>query len=115
MKILGIKLGGSNKKADDATKAGGLGQLLHNLRKIISRYHTLAMVLLVGAILALSAFKMLGYVDPAADPDRAAENATKLKRITIDPKIVERIKQLNDSQTTTSPNFPDDRSNPFSE
>lgn len=96
-------------------KSLNLSQQFKQILQLIVRYQVVIIIVLVTGLLALTTLKMLRYSDPAPDEQRTQENLSKIKPIHLDTKAVERIKQLNDSQTSTSSNIQNNRSNPFSE
>jgi hypothetical protein len=115
----------SNKKPSDnpnqADVKGGKkpkADIKHQLRKILklaSRYETTLIALAVATLLALTSLKMLHYMDPPIDDGRVQDSLSKYKKVHIDPKVVEKIKQLQDSGTSTNPNLENGRTNPFTE
>jgi hypothetical protein len=100
--------GGKKPKAD----------IKHQLRKILKlalKYETTLIALAVACLLAVTSLKMLHYMDPPIDDGRVQESLKKYKKVHIDPKVVEKIKQLQDSGTSTNPNLESGRTNPFTE
>ena len=117
MKLFGITIGDTKK-----TKDGELPKQKLNLRKelshdlaIFSKYEAFVIILLVVGLLSVTTLRMLRYTNPPTDPNRLSENLQKIQKITIDPKVIDSIKQLTDSQATASPNISTTRNNPFSE
>lgn len=76
---------------------------------------TFIIAIIVGVLLLFTAYRMLQLADPPADQVKIDENSVKLKRIVIDPKVVDEIKQLNANSTSVTPSVNQGRSNPFNE
>src|SRR3954464_15649419 len=119
---LGLKLG---KKTDVAT--GGdtpqnpkkskpdIKSQLKAKAKLAARYQSTIIALTVVGLLGLTTLRMLHYTDPPVDENRVEENLSKFKQIRIDPKVVQKINQLQQGGTTTGPQIKNGRNNPFSE
>jgi hypothetical protein len=60
---------------------------------------------------------MLHYMDPPIDDTKVQDILAKNKKIRIDPKVVDKLNQLQDSGTTTPPaaQVESGRTNPFTE
>lgn len=112
MKLFGISLGDPAGPKKSAAKSS---RLFDRLAGTLRRFQVVLALLVVGGLLAFTGFTMLGFVSPEPDEERIAENNSKLKRIRIDPEVVERIKNLSDSRASVEPQFDSDRNNPFSE
>src|SRR5438132_1829807 len=110
MEIFGLKLGkkAADAKAGQTDKAGG--KLKPDLKSrakakaaAATRYQTTIIALAVAGLLGLTALRMLHYTNPPADANRVEQNLSKFKQIRIDSKTVQKIKQLQNSGTTTGP------------
>lgn len=99
-------------------KKNSMGALKHEAQaalKTVARYQAPIIMILIGALLAITALRMLSYSNPSASDERVQQNLSSFKKIQIDPKVVNRINQLSDSQTSTGTQVKDGRNNPFSE
>ena len=120
MKLLGITIG-----KDDSQKGQSASQnsssLLdikkrgRQLLKITSRYQVTIIVLAIAGLLAITALRMLRYMDPPIDDSQVQLNLAKYEQTHIDPKVVQKIQQLQNSGTSVTPNIQSGRTNPFSE
>ncbi len=118
MKLFGITIGKKEEtksKKDQPKQSLSLKHYGRSIASNLLKYEIIVVAIIVGGILGFTTLRMLNYTNPSADAGRLSENLTKLKRITIDPTVIEKIKQLSDSQTSTSANVDQNRSNPFSE
>lgn len=108
----------SAKASEPKSKQNSTNLLKHKVQAAIKtgvRYQAPIIMVLIGALLAITALRMLSYSNPAPSDERVQQNISKFKKININPKVVERINQLSDSQTSTGTNVKDGRNNPFSE
>jgi hypothetical protein len=64
--------------------------------KLAARYET-TIVALAVALLAITSLRMLHYMSPQTDDAKVQETLTKNKKIRIDQKTVEKLKQLQDN------------------
>ncbi len=95
-----------------------VGELKKSLKKIalfVGRFQTMIVILLLAFCLAFATLRMLSYANPAPSEEKIQENLGKIKQVRIDPKTIERIKQLSDSKTSTTPQLQPGRTNPFAE
>lgn len=119
MKLLGLKFGEKSidpktAKAKTKEKVDLKSQLRAKLA-LAARYQTTIIALAVVGLLGLTALRMLHYTDPPVDENRVEENLSKFKQIRIDPKVVQKIDQLQKGGTSTGPIIENGRTNPFSE
>jgi hypothetical protein len=116
---MGKKEADSADQSDQQKKkpAANLKQQLKHVLKVGAHYETTIIALAVALLLAATSLKMLRYMDPPVDDAKVQEVLAKQKKVKIDPKVVNRIKQLKDSGTTTpAPTQVDSgRRNPFTE
>jgi hypothetical protein len=111
------------KRADGAESSGeqakkpkaDIKQQLQSVIKLASRYETLLVALAVATLLAVTSLRMLKYMDPQIDDAKVQESLSKSTKTRIDPKIVDKIKQLKESGTPTPTKAESGRSNPFTE
>lgn len=118
MKLFGITIGKKEEikpKKEQPKQSFSLKHYGRNITSNLLKYEIIVVAVIVGGILGFTTLRMLNYTNPPADAERSSENLKKLKRITIDPKVIEKIKQLSDSETSTSANIDQNRNNPFSE
>lgn len=78
-------------------------------------YQTTIIALAVALLLAFTALRMLRYTDPPVDDNQVQQNLSKFKQVRINPKLVQKIEQLQDSGASAAPNLEGGRTNPFSE
>jgi hypothetical protein len=120
-----MQLFGFGKKSETAPdQAGGkaakssVADIKHQLKsllKLASRYESTIISLAVAILLAATALRMLHYMDPPVDDTQVQSIISKSKQVHIDPKIVQKLQQLQDSGTSTSSNVESGRTNPFNE
>ncbi len=120
MQLFGLGKKNSDKAAGvTALKASkpkiGLKEQLGKSLQLAMKFQAPVVAIVIVGLLAFTALRMLHYVDPPADYSRVQENLNKFKRVRIDPKTVQRIKQLSNSQSTPTPSLQTGRTNPFSE
>jgi hypothetical protein len=108
-------------KDDQSTKhkaKPGLNDIKHKAKQwleVASRYQATIIALAVALLLALTSLRMLRYMNPPVDDNQVQKNLSKFKQIRIDPKIVQKIEQLQSTGTSASPKIENSRTNPFSE
>jgi hypothetical protein len=83
--------------------------------RLAGRYQTTIIALGVALLLAVTALRMLRYMDPPLDDNRVQQNLSKFKQVRIDQKTVQKIKSLQDSGASTNTSLQTGRNNPFSE
>jgi hypothetical protein len=120
-----MKLFGSGKKSsengsqadDKAAKnpAADIKKQLAHLLKLAERYETAIIAVAVAALLAVTSLRMLHYMDPQIDDSKVQDIVAKNQKVRIDSKVVDRLKQLQESGTTTTPKVDSGRTNPFTE
>ena len=88
---------------------------IHKGLNLVIKFQVVIIAVSIGLLLAITALRMISYSNPSASDEKIQQNLSKLKKINIDPKVVERIEQLSDTQTSTNVNVRDSRNNPFSE
>jgi|GEM_PF-5385507 len=117
MQLLGMSIG--KKAAEDSGQAEkskvDLKSQLKQLLDLASRYETSIIALLIAGLLTVTALRMLRYTDPPIDDTKVQAALSKNTKTRIDPKVVQKIGQLQDSGTTTTPQVESGRTNPFSE
>src|ERR1700754_2226088 len=97
----------SKAPAAEAPKEGpkkkkhGSSETFKKISKKVSRYQAPIIIILIGALLAITALRMMRYASPLSDDQKVQENLSKFKKINIDKNTVERIKGLKDTQATT--------------
>lgn len=102
-------------EATSSKSSAELRQQLNHALKELTRFETFIIVLVVTALLGFTTLKMLHFVDPPIDEIQSEANKGQYKKITIDPKSIQRIKDLVDSKAQPAPNIDSGRSNPFTE
>jgi hypothetical protein len=117
MQLFGINIG---KKADtDNAQArkpvADIKKQLNQLLKLAGRYETSLVALIVAVLLTITSLRMLHYMDPPVDDSKVQDSLSKSTKVRIDPKIVQRINQLQETGTTTTPSVETNRTNPFTE
>jgi type II secretory pathway component PulM len=120
MELFGL---GKKSKEGNDQNAKPKGQL--NLKEIkrkvqkwlqlVSRYQNTIIALTVALLLALTALRMLRYMDPPVNDAQVQKNLNQFKQVRIDQKTVQKIKQLQGTGATASPKLGNGRTNPFSE
>ena len=95
MKLFGIKIGKKKKEAEGLVQKPSFKKQAMKSLAYLSKYEVVIFLVIIVALLSVTSIRMLRYTDPPVDPDHLAENTTKLKHITIDPKVIENIKQLS--------------------
>jgi hypothetical protein len=119
-----MQLFGKGKIADDAGQAGvktdknpsgDIKKQLGRVLKLAAHYETTIIAVAVAALLTLTSLRMLHYMDPPIDDNKVQDILTKNKKIRIDPKVVDNLKQLQDSGTTAPTHVDSNRTNPFTE
>jgi hypothetical protein len=114
----------SKKQADNVDAAGeqakkkpktDIKQQLQSVIKLAAHYETTLVALAVAGLLAVTSLRMLKYMDPQVDDTKVQESISKSTKARIDPKIVDKIKQLKGSGTPTPTKVESGRSNPFTE
>jgi hypothetical protein len=124
MKLLGLELGKKQTAGEGSvdpsveTKPKLNFDIKKQLQGVLTqavRFQVTIIALVVVGLLALTALRMLHYSDPGSDEARVQDNISKFKQIHLDHKTVQKINSLSSSQTSTSPNIENNRSNPFSE
>ena len=124
MEFLGIKIGKGKNAADqpaqvaDKAKVGLVTEIKRRLKKLLGqakRYQVSIIALAVAGLLALTTLRMLHYVNPPVDYSQVQKNMAQYQQAHIDPKIVQKIDQLQSSGTSTNSDIESGRTNPFSE
>lgn len=124
MDLFGLKLGkkqadpkdqtNSNKPAGKNLQAELQAQARQLLEKIL-KYRVSIIALVVAGLLTMTALRMLQYMDPPVSEDQVQQNLAQYEKTHINQKVVEKIKQLQASGTSASPNIENGRTNPFAE
>jgi hypothetical protein len=122
MQLFGLgkkETGNADQAADKAAKdpAKDLRKQLIRVLKLADHYETTIIAVAVAALLAITSLRMLHYMDPPIDDTKVQDILAKNKKIRIDPKVVDKLNQLQDSGTTTPPaaQVESGRTNPFTE
>lgn len=116
MKLFGIQLGKQPAKdGEDTAPSKDLKQTLLELVNKFDRYRTFIILLAVAGLLGATALRMAHYLDPPPNDQRVSDNLAKIKSVKIDPKAVQRIKDLNASNAKATSSFQGNRTNPFAE
>ena len=122
MKLFGIELGrgkiSNNTDSAGAPKVKMNFDIKHQIQELLvkaERFQITIITLAVFGLLAITALRMMHYADPATDDAKVQANLSKFQQIHINQKVVQKIKSLNDNQTSINPNIEGNRSNPFSE
>jgi hypothetical protein len=123
-----MQLFGLGKKSQDdssqtaSTKAAkkpaaDLKHQLNQLVKLAARYETTIVALAVALLLAITSLRMLHYMSPPVDDAKVQETLEKNKKIRIDQKTVEKLKQLQDNgaKPPAPTKTQTGRTNPFTE
>jgi hypothetical protein len=116
MQFFGISLGKKKEGVDQGQKpGGGIKQQIAQVATIVNRYQTTLVAIFVALLLAVTSLRMLHYMNPPVDDEKVQDALSKNTKIRIDPKVVQKIEQLQDSGTTTTPQVESGRTNPFTE
>jgi hypothetical protein len=119
MQLFGL----GKKKADDTSEGepkspkADIKQQLGHVLKFAERYETTIVALAIAALLSVTSLRMLHYMDPQIDDAKVQESLAKNKKSQINPKVVEKIKQLQDNGATPPSTAVggSGRTNPFTE
>ena len=117
MKLFGINLGKTPPTTDklDMAPEKDLKQKALELANKLDHYRTFIILIAIVGLLGVTALRMAHYLDPPANEQRVSDNLAQIKRVKIDPKAVERIKALSESNVTSKSSFQGNRTDPFSE
>jgi hypothetical protein len=119
MQLFGIGKKTPENSGEDNTAAkkpaADLKKQLNHAFKLAVHYETTIIALAVAALLTITSLRMLHYMDPQIDDSRVQETLAKNKKSRIDPKVVQKLKALQDSGTPTPTRVESGRNNPFTE
>jgi hypothetical protein len=120
MQLFGIGKKPAGNEAQTGNKApknqaANLKRQLELIIKLARRYETTIIAVAVATLLTITSLRMLHYMDPQVDDAKVQDILAKNKKVRIDPKIVQKLQQLQDSGTTTTTRVESGRTNPFTE
>jgi hypothetical protein len=117
MQLFGLGKKKADDSAGDETKKpkADIKQQLGHTFKLAERYETTIVALAIAALLTITSLRMLHYMDPQIDDAKVQETLAKNKKSQINPKVVEKIKALEDNGATPPSTAGSSRSNPFTE
>jgi hypothetical protein len=112
---LGKKKAEGSAEGEPQNPKADIKQQVGRALKLAERYETTIVALAIAALLSVTSLKMLHYMDPQIDDTKVQETLAKNKKSQINPKTVEKIKQLQDNGATPPSTAGSSRSNPFTE
>jgi hypothetical protein len=115
MQLFGLGKKPEGSEAQGKKPAADIKKQLLKLLRYASRYETSLVALMVAVLLTITSLRMLHYMDPPIDDSKVQESLSKSTKVRIDPKIVQKIEQLQATGTTTTPSVESGRTNPFTE
>ncbi len=74
--------------------------------KFLVRYRFVIGVVAVGALFALTFWKINVYSNVDKDENKVTDGLSAIKKVKFDNVAVDKIKALNDQNVTVSPNLP---------
>jgi predicted negative regulator of RcsB-dependent stress response len=89
-------------------------KIFNNVQSFATKNRVYLIAGLIVAIFGFAIFRIQQLADPQIDQAKLDEAIAGYKRVQIDEKTVEEIRQLVESKVEVSPKF-NDRNNPFAE